>query len=145
MTDLIELTGITKVLKGQKEPRTILAGVDLSVRKHPWRGYELVGDEARLDAERCDEGFGIVERTFVAELKLLRDGAEKKLRRAGPGVREFLNEAFAGPGEPQFALQLADLGTQSCDNFCFRRRRVFGIGGVVFGWFWCVRRHTDQG
>jgi putative ABC transport system ATP-binding protein len=31
MTALIELTGITKVLKGQKEPRTILAGVDLSV------------------------------------------------------------------------------------------------------------------
>jgi putative ABC transport system ATP-binding protein len=31
MTALIELTGITKTLKGQEEPRTILAGVDLSV------------------------------------------------------------------------------------------------------------------
>ncbi|GAB1689142.1 ABC transporter ATP-binding protein [Krasilnikovia sp. M28-CT-15] len=29
---LIELTGITKVLKGQAEPRTILAGADLTVR-----------------------------------------------------------------------------------------------------------------
>ncbi|MFI5897470.1 ABC transporter ATP-binding protein [Actinoplanes sp. NPDC051513] len=29
---LIELTGITKVLKGQQEPRTILDGVDLTVR-----------------------------------------------------------------------------------------------------------------
>ena len=29
---LIELSGITKVLKGQKEPRTILDGVDLTVR-----------------------------------------------------------------------------------------------------------------
>jgi putative ABC transport system ATP-binding protein len=31
MTALIELTGITKVLKGQKNPRTILSGVDLVV------------------------------------------------------------------------------------------------------------------
>jgi len=31
-TELIELRGITKVLKGQKEPRTILDGVDLTVR-----------------------------------------------------------------------------------------------------------------
>jgi putative ABC transport system ATP-binding protein len=30
---LIELTGITKVLKGQQEPRTILDGVDLTVRQ----------------------------------------------------------------------------------------------------------------
>ncbi|MET0134801.1 MAG: ABC transporter ATP-binding protein [Kibdelosporangium sp.] len=32
MTTLIQLTGITKTLKGQQEPRTILAGVDLTVR-----------------------------------------------------------------------------------------------------------------
>ncbi|GIE91930.1 ABC transporter ATP-binding protein [Actinoplanes regularis] len=32
MTSLIELAGITKVLKGQKEPRTILDGVGLTVR-----------------------------------------------------------------------------------------------------------------
>jgi putative ABC transport system ATP-binding protein len=32
VTELIQLTGITKVLKGQKEPRTILDGVDLTVR-----------------------------------------------------------------------------------------------------------------
>ncbi len=32
MTELIRLTGISKVLKGQKEPRTILDGVDLTVR-----------------------------------------------------------------------------------------------------------------
>jgi len=31
MTALIELTGITKVLKGQQKPRTILDGVDLSM------------------------------------------------------------------------------------------------------------------
>ena len=36
---LIELTGITKVLKGQEEPRTILDGVDLTVstRARAWR------------------------------------------------------------------------------------------------------------
>jgi putative ABC transport system ATP-binding protein len=32
MSALIELTGITKVLKGQEQPRTILDGVDLNVR-----------------------------------------------------------------------------------------------------------------
>jgi putative ABC transport system ATP-binding protein len=32
MSELIELTGITKVLKGQEEPRTILDGVSLTVR-----------------------------------------------------------------------------------------------------------------
>ncbi|HVK23491.1 MAG TPA: ABC transporter ATP-binding protein [Actinokineospora sp.] len=32
MTPLIELTGLTKTLKGQGEPRTILSGVDLTVR-----------------------------------------------------------------------------------------------------------------
>ena len=31
MTALIELTGITKTLKGQEQPRTILDGVDLTV------------------------------------------------------------------------------------------------------------------
>ena len=31
MTPLIELTGLTKTLKGQQEPRTVLAGVDLTV------------------------------------------------------------------------------------------------------------------
>jgi len=31
MTALIEISGVTKVLKGQKEPRTILDGVDLRV------------------------------------------------------------------------------------------------------------------
>jgi putative ABC transport system ATP-binding protein len=32
VTPLIELTGLTKTLKGQGEPRTILSGVDLTVR-----------------------------------------------------------------------------------------------------------------
>ena len=38
---LIELTGITKVLKGQEEPRTILAGVDLTVQ--PGQSVAIVG------------------------------------------------------------------------------------------------------
>jgi putative ABC transport system ATP-binding protein len=41
MTALIELTGITKVLKGQKDPRTILSGVDLSL--HPGESIAIVG------------------------------------------------------------------------------------------------------
>ena len=32
MTALIELTGVTKILKGQEQPRTILDGVELTVR-----------------------------------------------------------------------------------------------------------------
>jgi putative ABC transport system ATP-binding protein len=41
MTALIELTGITKVLKGQKDPRTILSGVDLSLQ--PGESIAIVG------------------------------------------------------------------------------------------------------
>ncbi|GGU30971.1 ABC transporter ATP-binding protein [Lentzea flava] len=38
---LIQLNGITKVLKGQEEPRTILSGVDLTV--HPGQSVAILG------------------------------------------------------------------------------------------------------
>ncbi|GAA2476081.1 ABC transporter ATP-binding protein [Winogradskya humida] len=41
MSPLIELTGVTKILKGQQEPRTILDGVDLEV--HAGRSIAIVG------------------------------------------------------------------------------------------------------
>ncbi|KAA2262367.1 ABC transporter ATP-binding protein [Solihabitans fulvus] len=41
MTPLIQLTGITKTLKGQSEPRTILAGVDLTV--HSGESVAILG------------------------------------------------------------------------------------------------------
>ena len=41
MTRLIQLTGITKTLKGQEQPRTILAGVDLTV--HSGESVAILG------------------------------------------------------------------------------------------------------
>jgi putative ABC transport system ATP-binding protein len=38
---LLQLSGITKVLKGQEEPRTILSGVDLTV--HPGQSVAILG------------------------------------------------------------------------------------------------------
>ena len=38
---LLQLNGITKVLKGQEEPRTILSGVDLTV--HPGQSVAILG------------------------------------------------------------------------------------------------------
>jgi len=41
VTPLIELTGLTKTLKGQQQPRTILAGVDLTV--HSGQSVAILG------------------------------------------------------------------------------------------------------
>jgi putative ABC transport system ATP-binding protein len=41
MTSLIQLTGLTKTLKGQEQPRTILSGVDLSV--HSGESVAILG------------------------------------------------------------------------------------------------------
>src|SRR5688500_3159650 len=41
MTPLIQLAGITKTLKGQNKPRTILGGVDLTV--HSGEGVAVLG------------------------------------------------------------------------------------------------------
>jgi len=41
MTPLIDITGLTKTLKGQDEPRTILAGVDLTV--HAGESVAILG------------------------------------------------------------------------------------------------------
>ena len=41
MTPLVELTGVTKTLRGQEQPRTVLAGVDLTV--HSGESVAILG------------------------------------------------------------------------------------------------------
>jgi putative ABC transport system ATP-binding protein len=75
MTALIELTGITKVLKGQQEPRTILAGVDLTV--HAGESVAIVGRSGSGKStllsvlglfDRADEGSYLLSGADISRL-----------------------------------------------------------------------------
>jgi putative ABC transport system ATP-binding protein len=75
MTALIELSGITKVLKGQAEPRTILDGVDLSV--HAGESVAIVGRSGSGKStllsviglfDRADEGQYLLDGQDISRL-----------------------------------------------------------------------------
>ncbi|GGN19634.1 putative ABC transport system ATP-binding protein [Actinoplanes campanulatus] len=75
MTALIELNGITKVLKGQEQPRTILDGVGLSV--HPGESLAIVGRSGSGKStllsvlglfDRPDQGSYLLDGTEISRL-----------------------------------------------------------------------------
>ncbi|GGN88694.1 macrolide export ATP-binding/permease protein MacB [Actinoplanes lobatus] len=75
MTAIIELNGITKVLKGQEKPRTILDGVGLSV--HPGESLAIVGRSGSGKStllsvlglfDRPDQGSYLLDGTEISRL-----------------------------------------------------------------------------
>ncbi|KOV85391.1 ABC transporter ATP-binding protein [Nocardia sp. NRRL S-836] len=72
---LLQLNGITKVLKGQEEPRTILSGVDLTV--HPGQSVAILGRSGSGKStllsliglfDRADEGRYLLNGTDITKV-----------------------------------------------------------------------------
>ncbi|WP_430786793.1 ABC transporter ATP-binding protein [Actinoplanes sp. G11-F43] len=75
MTALIQLSGITKILKGQEQPRTILDGVDLDV--HAGESIAIVGRSGSGKStllsilglfDRPDQGSYVLDGTDISRL-----------------------------------------------------------------------------
>jgi len=81
-TPLLQLNGITKVLKGQEEPRTILSGVDLTV--HPGQSVAILGRSGSGKStllsllglfDRADEGQYLLHGNDITKLPERRAAA----------------------------------------------------------------------
>jgi putative ABC transport system ATP-binding protein len=79
---LLQLSGITKVLKGQEEPRTILSGVDLTV--HPGQSVAILGRSGSGKStllsliglfDRADEGQYLLHGNDITKLPERRAAA----------------------------------------------------------------------
>ncbi|MGW4207662.1 ABC transporter ATP-binding protein [Lentzea sp. NPDC004789] len=79
---LLQLNGITKVLKGQEEPRTILSGVDLTV--HPGQSVAILGRSGSGKStllsliglfDRADEGQYLLHGNDITKLPERRAAA----------------------------------------------------------------------
>ncbi|HEX7307239.1 ABC transporter ATP-binding protein [Lentzea sp.] len=82
VTPLLHLQGITKVLKGQEEPRTILSGVDLTV--HPGQSVAILGRSGSGKStllsliglfDRADEGQYLLHGNDITKLPERRAAA----------------------------------------------------------------------